>query len=442
MNPDTKYRKEVAALFPQLPPLSAAQKEYARTHRPKRQALFSSGEIWCPDCGHIVTRSIPRGHIADLKEPYTCPCCGTKSTLVYSRKSKVCQRAYFSVIQQFQGWQVIRHYLCHWIFYKDKEPRYCINEVVQSWLTPDGKHEVFVARPRMAISGYSDSFQIDKPMAVRYPHGAYYIWAEIIYPHAQVLPLARRNGFSIPAACAALAPTELIRKLLRSEHYPHLEMLVKIKQYSLANYLSSDTQFEAYAAEIRICHRNRYIVRDAQLWCDYIRMLRQVGRDTHNAHYICPRDLKKAHDALSDRIHRAERKRRAAEAAAKAKKDEANYIRDKGAYFGISFGDDTIQISVFQTVADIVLEGVEMHHCVFAAGYHRRKNSLLLSARDRSGKHIETIEVDLKAFKVAQSRGKCNTNSPHHDRILRLMNRNMHLIEAVAVAQTATSIPA
>ena len=327
---------------------------------------------------------------------------------------------------------MVRHYLCQWVFYKDREPWFCINEVVQSWITSDGKHEVFVARPRLGLSGYEDSFQTDKPMAVRYPHGAYYIWAEIIYPHAQVLPLARRNGFSIPAACDALAPNELIRKLLQADRYPHLEMLVKIKQYSLARYLTDYSSFEGYAAEIRICHRNNYIIRDAPLWCDYIRMLRQLRRDTHNAYYICPHNLKKAHDALNERIHRDERKRREAEALAKAKKDEANYYRDKAAYFGIAFGDDTVRISVFRSVADIAREGSEMHHCVFAAGYHRRKDSLLLSACDTTGKHIETVEVDLKQFKVSQSRGKCNSNSPHHDRILRLMNRNMHLIKAVA----------
>lgn len=426
----SRYHAEVAKLFPELPPLTPAQKEYARTHRPDRKALFNKGEIWCPDCGRIVTRDIPRGQIADLREPYTCPCCGTKSTLVYSRKQHVSRRAFFTVIQMFRGWQVVRHYLCLWVFYKDQEPFFGIDEVVQSWITPDGRHEVPVARPRANLGG-SESFVTSKPLAVRrYNHPAYCIWGKIIYPHAQVLPMARRNGFCMAAACDALAPSELIRKLLQSDRYPHVEMLVKIKQYPLARYLA-DYGFEDYAAEIRICHRNRYIVREAGLWCDYIRMLRRVGRDTRNARYTCPRNLKKAHDALQERIHREENKRRLADSLERAKKDERKYALDKGAYFGIAFGDAVIQISVFRTVADIAREGTEMHHCVFAAGYHRRKNSLLLSARDKSGKHVETIEVDLTSCKVVQSRGKCNSNSPHHDRILRLMARNMHLIEAV-----------
>lgn len=436
MTPDTKYRRAVAELFPKLPPLTGRQREYSRTHRPNRQSFYNQGQVWCPDCGRTVPRQIPKGHIADLKEPYTCPCCGTRSTLVYSRKSHLAQYAYFSIITLFEGWQVVRHFLCHWVMYRDGRAHWFrIDEVVQSWITPDGKHEVFVARPRQALSVYQDSFQTDKPMSVRHPHGAYYIWAEIIYPHAQVFPLARRNGFSIPAACDALAPTELIRKLLQSDRYPHVEMLVKIKQYSLARHLSGYASVESYAAQIRICHRNRYVVRNAGMWCDYISMLRRAGLDDHNPRYVCPRDLKKAHDDLNDRLTRAERKLRALENLRKAKKDEANFQRDKAAFFGIAFGDDTISISVFQTVADIAREGADMHHCVFTAGYHRREDSLLLSAVDNTGKHIETIEVDLKNFTVAQSRGKCNQNSPHHDRILKLMRRNMHLIRKAAAQQ-------
>ena len=47
-------------------------------------------------------------------------------------------------------------------------------------------------------------------------------------------------------------------------------------------------------------------------------------------------------------------------------------------------------------------EGKAMHHCV--GGYHRRKDSLILSATI-DGKRIETIEVSLTTLKVVQSRG-------------------------------------
>ncbi|WP_289833037.1 PcfJ domain-containing protein, partial [uncultured Muribaculum sp.] len=45
------------------------------------------------------------------------------------------------------------------------------------------------------------------------------------------------------------------------------------------------------------------------------------------------------------------------------------------------------------------------------------------------GRIIETIEVDLKTLKVVQSRGVCNQNTEYHDRIIKLINANTHLIK-------------
>ena len=59
----------------------------------------------------------------------------------------------------------------------------------------------------------------------------------------------------------------------------------------------------------------------------------------------------------------------------------------------------------------------------------------ILSAHDKEGNRIETIEFSLTEGKVIQSRGLCNTNTPHHDRIVRLVNAHAHQI--LAAKQTA-----
>ena len=66
------------------------------------------------------------------------------------------------------------------------------------------------------------------------------------------------------------------------------------------------------------------------------------------------------------------------------------------------------------------------HHCV--AGYHSKADSLILSACI-DGKRIETIEVSISQLKVIQSRGVCNKNTEHHDRIIQLVEQNISLIE-------------
>ena len=44
-------------------------------------------------------------------------------------------------------------------------------------------------------------------------------------------------------------------------------------------------------------------------------------------------------------------------------------------------------------------------------------------------KHVETIEVNLKSFQIVQSRAVCNGTSEYHDRIIRLVEKNMSLIK-------------
>lgn len=103
--------------------------------------------------------------------------------------------------------------------------------------------------------------------------------------------------------------------------------------------------------------------------------------------------------------------------------------KEKGRFFGIYFGNEHIVITVVQSVAEMAEEGKAMHHCVYDMGYYKKKESLILSAKAMNGKRIETIELNLKTFKVVQSRGVCNSNTPMHDEIISLINNNINLIK-------------
>lgn len=74
-------------------------------------------------------------------------------------------------------------------------------------------------------------------------------------------------------------------------------------------------------------------------------------------------------------------------------------------------------------------EGRAMHHCVFDGSYFLRAESLVLSATI-DGKRVETVEISLKTLKVVQSRGVCNKNTEHHERIVKLVNKNMKQIRS------------
>ena len=69
-----------------------------------------------------------------------------------------------------------------------------------------------------------------------------------------------------------------------------------------------------------------------------------------------------------------------------------------------------------------------MHHCVFANGYWKRSDCLILSARI-GDKRIETIVINLKTLDIVQSRGACNQNTEYHERIIGLVRKNIGLIK-------------
>ncbi len=74
-----------------------------------------------------------------------------------------------------------------------------------------------------------------------------------------------------------------------------------------------------------------------------------------------------------------------------------------------------------------------LHHCLFANNYHLKPNTLVLSARI-DDTPIETIEISLEKFKVLQSRGKYNSETEYHKRILKLVNKNMNVFRNIKVA--------
>ena len=177
----------------------------------------------------------------------------------------------------------------------------------------------------------------------------------------------------------------------------------------------------------KVATRNGYDIEDISIWCDYVDMLRRLGKDIHSPKYVCPTDLRAAHDhyqaksrAMKERENIIKKRKEAIEA-------EQEYKQLKAKFFGIEFTDGIIRIHVLESVQEHLEEGTAMHHCVFSNEYYLKENSLILSATIE-GKRIETIEVNLDTLKVVQSRGVCNKNTEYHDQIVSLVNANRKLI--------------
>ena len=177
------------------------------------------------------------------------------------------------------------------------------------------------------------------------------------------------------------------------------------------------------------------------MWCDLVYLLEKLGKDLRNPHFICPTDLKAAHDLyMEKRQAQLEREREQQRIAMEAErlererkrledmvKEKDEYIRKKAAFLNLVLTDGLIIVKVLQSVDEFYEEGKAMHHCVYTNAYYNDENSLILSARI-DGERIETVEVDLQTLKVVQSRGVCNSNTEYHDRIIKLVEDNAEQI--------------
>lgn len=441
MKPRNARQREVAALAATLPPLTAAQEQWAADHCFSREAWLWRKQAWCTHCGALFAEDTPPAAAAVEKLHTVCLVCGRRLLLKPTRRQKLEEMVYYTVLTTSGGWQVCRHFAAYKSArrgdYKDVQ----VLEAVQVWIAPDG-HEEIVARPVCAPSAYYDQWNFHRPLELRsggtsgmrcnngYGADKYCIDSTWTWPHRRLLPQVRRRGFS--GRCTTLPVGEYIKLLLRD---CEAEVLSKAGQWELLGYKWRRGLGEwrlPMAHAVRIASRHGYRVRDAEMWMDYLHMLERAGRDTHNPHYICPRSLRAEHDRLAARENRARAERRRREQEAEAMKWEERYAAAKGKYFGLCFEAPGLRIRVIRSVAEMVQEGKYMHHCVYAAGYYKRSDSLILTARTDSGHRLETVEVSLKTFAVVQSRSRFNANSARHDEIVKLVNDNMHLIREIS----------
>ncbi len=274
------------------------------------------------------------------------------------------------------------------------------------------------------MNWYVDSWNGDMEIRKDTYRKKYDIYPDAIHPESRFTPLIKRYGID-----HKLRGITLRQAINHVPDSPRAETLIKAKQYSLLRFsvYSSDGPIYQHWPSIKICMRNKYVVKDAQMWLDYLDLLAHFRKDLRNAHYVCPADLKQEHDRLVAKKRLAQEREHNEKKRKKAIEAERIFKELKAKFFGICFSDKELKIQVIESVEDFITEGDTLRHCVFTNEYYLKPNSLVLSARI-GDKRIETIEINLETLQVVQSRGLCNKNTEYHDRILSLVNKNINLI--------------
>jgi exonuclease VII large subunit len=245
MKPRTEREREVMRLHASLPAITKAQREWAIDHCFDTVGYICKGIVWCTKCGGQFEKKTSDLSVSlKVEDKAVCPHCGRKLELKVSRKRKIKDTAYMTVLTTQGRWQVFRHYLVERAMYRvsgnldgcDK-PSIYVWEVVQNWIDDKGS-ELVVARPRKPIMGYYDSWDVSKKMELRkrwsgYTLDPYNINVYTEYPRKKVLEIFKRNGYKgkNPTGMSTMDMFKLIvcqnmaETLLKAEQYGLLELM-------------------------------------------------------------------------------------------------------------------------------------------------------------------------------------------------------------------------
>jgi hypothetical protein len=439
---DIKRRREVERLSASLPCISEEQRREAQ--QVGGTAWLGKTRGWCDVCANEFDHDM----WTSRKKTMTCPKCGAKLEVKRSpNKRKMETKYYFQTITVAGEWQVVRTYLC--TRNATRVERYgseILNhadlwlnttEVFQRWYK-EGERPLIIGLALRGYHYYVDQWKWNSKWEIRKERLAYTTWGWIS-KKADILPVLKQRG--LRRISEGSDPSKQIEAVLNDYQ---AEVILKAGAEKLFDKFVGRDGYKVRSLwpSIRVALRHRYKPRDVGMWLDLLQMMRDNGRDMHNPYYICPAKLKQAHDlemAVTDRRKEKEREEKArqeakslAEKLSEDGKTNVAYVARVGKLLGVVVRRGDITLQPLQNVREFHEEGSQLCHCVFKNRYYEHKDCLIIGARVK-GKRTETIEIDTKEWKVVQCRGKHNQPSPHHQRILNLMNKSMNKFRTAVI---------
>lgn len=421
MRPRTKLQLRVTNLSSQLPNIESLMIDWAKNECLKHIGYATKSRIICMECGQRFAPELVK------RKRAVCPHCDTSLKIEQSRKRINKQTMFIGKAEICEEFQVIRSFELIAYYRAETKSRYYIREILQHWIKDDGNREVVARANNTGFNGWCGELEIRNKVV-----GSYYynhnndIYCERYHPASVFRPKYIRMGID-----CKLRGMSFLTAANTIPHSPKAETLLKARRYELIDYFEGHRyKIDMYWPSIKICLRNKYRIKDVSMWFDYLELLDHYHKDLHNAHYVCPKNLKKAHDlyvARKKRDDEKERKAKDMQRLLKLKKAAEKYIKEKSIFFDLKLSDGKIVVVPLKSLEEFQQEGEIMHHCVFTNEYYKKKDTLILSARIGK-KHVETVEVNLKTLSIVQSRGVCNQNTEYHERIIGLVTKNMNLI--------------
>lgn len=341
------------------------------------------------------------------------------------------QILYFTIYENMMQYEVRRLYRIH-KFTRNKRDYFAIYEIMRRF--SDGtKH--FILSKQRTMGCYFDTFSYGSSIELRSDYKNYcgYSLSELFDMSVD----SRPRSMGERQSCDLVSCTELKRMF----KYSFAETLHHQHENELLSHLAyREHRLEQLLAALKVARRHGFRFNDetTPLWFDMVNAIVACGYDYRSPKYVAPSNLHATHNRFVRMLERRreqiliqERMKAADKLRKKERKLEELYLEKRQRFFPMSFTDGTINVHVLPDVAAFRSEAEYMHHCVYSCNYWNMKvhtDSLIMSATIK-GVRIETIEVNLRGYKIMQCFGKHDQFTPYHQRILDLVNSNMDMIQ-------------
>ena len=429
MKPRTSFQKRVVDTNDSLRIID--QRHFVEVYnRACEHVAFQNKQrtLICGDCGEIIEK--PK---LNRKGEVVCPHCGKRLKPMENRKWSNKQSYYIMAIDSAKGFQILRYYLLHTYFRKGRAVRLEPIEIFRIYIADDGQRAV-CARMRTSFSAYHDQWRYDTAIELRqlnqpWPYTPYdvHAWANLrarrFSKKAKLVGLNKLNDEDFPSAAT-------ICKLFSD---PRFETIWKAGMHEMAYRLEEKTMNALWPA-LKICLRNHYQPSDVSDYIDYLQQLIRLGKDIHNAHYVCPDDLSAAHAKTNEAIRKMLEKEKFEQEKKRIALAEEDYAKRITPFLSLKLTNQQFSIAVLPTVQAFYEEGQTMHHCVYSNRYYERKNSLILSCRDKQNHRLATIEIGLPQGDIKQVRAACNQVPEQYDSIVQLLTKQRKQFKKLSAA--------
>lgn len=423
MKPRTKIQKAVHELQSELHPITQKQKDYAFEKIFEKYCYKNKTSAFCLECGEDIDIAI-----IGRKKSILCPSCNSKLKIDNTKKRTLNIKDMFFAIAQVVNhqdyeFQVVRIFELAKYQKKGEKAYYYFTEVCQNWYTSDNK--------RVIYSKLEQAYCFQGDLEIR---------NESYWKHYNPMPTIYcptskfKNKYKKYGISSKMKNLTFKTAYNTVKNCSQAETLLKAGYYDIIRRLSISDIIELWSP-FKMCIRYKYKIKDVSLYIDYLKFLKELGKDLNNPSVVCPKNLMKEHDILLKIVNKRREKRRAIQQRINAEKqalDDKERIKEfyeqKSKFFDIKLKNNNLVIEPLKSIEDFMEESKVHKHCVFTGAYYGRKDSLIMRAMINY-ESVETIEFSLKEMKIIQSRGLQNKASKYHDEIIELVNKNKHIIQ-------------